>query len=163
VRACVLIVAALALAVGCGTKRNASFHDASSGIAFRYPAGWSVTGFSHTISPQRLAVASYRVTQRQVEGDCGGEKALAALPARGAAVLLFDYGPVPATRDFPRRPRQFLLRQGRFGDYECFGRSYLFRFHTAGHNVQAQVALGRLADATMRARTLAVLDSLGHS
>jgi hypothetical protein len=122
-----------------------------------------VTGFSTTNSPNRLVVASYRVTRPQVEGDCGGMEALNALPPRGVAVLIIDYGPAPRTSSFPPRPQQFQLRHGKYGNYECFGRSYVFRFRYASLDLQAHVAVGRLATAGRRNEALAILDSLGRS
>jgi hypothetical protein len=120
-----------------------------------------VTGFSTTVSPERLVVASYRVKRREVEGDCGGARALAARSPRDVAVLLIDYGPpVAATRTFPPRPRHFSLRLGTYGDYECFGASYMLRFYAAGHNLEAHVAIGRRADEKLRRQALALLDSL---
>jgi len=138
-----------------------SFTDPLAGISFHYPVGWFVAGFSRTVSPKRLVVASYPVTGTQVEGDCGGMRALTTLPARGAAVLLIDYGPTtrPTSR-FPPPPRHFLLRHGTYANYECFGRSYLFRFRAAGHDLQAHIAVGQLAAPARRNEALAILDSL---
>jgi len=148
---------------GCGAAGYTGFRDASSGIAFRYPAGWFVTGFSKTNSPSRLVVASYRVTLPEVEGDCGGMEALNELPSQGAAVLIIDYGPAAPTSSFPPRPQRFQLRNGKYGNYECFGRSYVFRFRSAGRDLQAHVEVGRLATAGRRSEALALLDSLDRS
>jgi hypothetical protein len=70
-----LAVALLSLCASCslgGTKQTE--HEATSaapgeqvrtfsdrGISLRYPRGWSVAGFSTTVSPARLAVASYQI------------------------------------------------------------------------------------------------------
>jgi hypothetical protein len=79
---------------------------------FRYPHGWSTTGFSQRTSPQRLVVASYRVSARDVERDCGGSAALRRLPEDGAALLLIDYG---MSEGFPRHPSAFKLSQFQHG------------------------------------------------
>jgi hypothetical protein len=152
---------AAAFAAGCSHAEYRQFHDAETHIAFRYPADWFVTGFSQTVSPERLVVASYRVTRSEVEGDCGGSRALAARSPHDVAVLLIDYGPpVAATEDFPPRSRHLSLRLGTYGDYECFGAGYMLRFYAAGHDLQAHVAIGRRADAKLRRQALAILDSL---
>jgi hypothetical protein len=152
-----------ALVSGCGAAKYAHFRDTSRDIAFRYPAGWFVTGFSTTNDPNRLVVASYRVTRPQVEGDCGGMAALDALPPRGTAVLIIDYGPAAPAAQFPKRPSRFRLRNGKYGNYECFGRSYVFRFRVAGRDLQAHVAIGRHASPRERGAALAILDSLDRS
>jgi hypothetical protein len=58
VYACGLLVLLSATTSGCGTARHIDFRDTPRGIAFRYPAGWSVTGFSNTYFPSRLVAAS---------------------------------------------------------------------------------------------------------
>jgi hypothetical protein len=148
---------------GCGGAKSLAFRDRTSGIAFRYPADWSVTGFSRTVTPARLVVASYPVTSGEVEGDCGGQRALAALPRDGAAVLLIDYGTAPASTDFPPRPKHFLLRQFARANYECFGDSYMLRFDATGHRLQAHVKLGVDVDAAGRKQPLLILDSLARA
>lgn len=130
------------------------------GVRFAYPAGWSVTGFSLTVTPRRLVVASYPVSRAQVEGDCGGSKALNALPRGGAAILLIDYGAGPRKQGFARQRRSFQLAHGALVNYDCFGRGYAFRFYSEEHNLQAQVVYGRRASRTERRATLKILDSL---
>lgn len=159
----VLVLLLSAATSGCGAARHTDFRDTTHGIAFRYPAGWFVTGFSTTSSPSRLVAASYLVKRSQVEGDCGGMDALNKLPSGGAAVLIIDYGRGAATSSFPARPQRFRLRDGKYGNYECFGQSYLFRFNSAGRDLQAHVAIGRLATARRRDEALAILNSLGRS
>jgi hypothetical protein len=152
-------IALLTLA-GCGGSKSRSARFDGQGVAFVYPGGWSVTGFSRTVSPARLVVASYRVTRSEVEGDCGGMRALAALPRDGAAVLLIDYGPGPANSQFRPRPSRFRLGQFKQASYECFGDSYMLRFHAAGHELQTHLVFGRQAVATQRSQALGVLDTL---
>jgi hypothetical protein len=89
----VLPVVAALLVGGCGVPQSRTFRDQTHGITLRYPVGWSVTGFSRTVSPSRIVLASYKVTLADVEGDCGGRRALTALPGEGAAVLLMDMAP----------------------------------------------------------------------
>jgi pilus assembly protein TadC len=76
-RAAYLAITALVVA-GCGGAKTLVFRD--DGIEFSYPRAWSVSGFSRAVSPARLVISSYRVTRGEVEGDCGGSRALAALP-----------------------------------------------------------------------------------
>ena len=158
--ACFLLalIAPLFLA-GCGGSKSARFD--AEGVAFVYPAGWSVTGFSRTVSPARLVVASYPVRRAEVEGDCGGMRALQALPRNGAAVLLIDYGPGPANSRFPSRLSRFRLDQFKRASYDCFGDSYMLRFHAARHDLQAHVVFGGNARVAQRNRALGVLDTLG--
>jgi hypothetical protein len=161
----VLPVVTAVVVGGCGRMGSRTFRDQPSGITVHYPAGWSVTGFSRTVSPPRIVLASYKITPRDVEGDCGGRRALTALPDEGAAVLLIDYGPArdaAHTRGlaFPPRPKQFLLGRFARGDYECFGNSYMLRFAAAGHGFEAYLWLGEHASRAARKELLRILDSL---
>lgn len=135
------------------------FRDTISGIAFRYPADWSVSGFSTTNSPSRVVVASFPLPKKVVEGDCGGLEAARRLTDDGAFVLLIDYGPELGRR-FPRRPARFALRPRAFAEYECFGPSYLIRFRSGGRNLQAHVALGKAAQPARTRQALAILQSV---
>jgi hypothetical protein len=152
---CLLILLALP---ACDEDKSKTFSDPSSGVSFRYPQRWSVSGFSQRVSPVRLVVASYLVRAKEVEGDCGGSAALRRLPRDGAAVLLIDYG---TNRGFPRHPSPFKLPQFQHAVWECFGDSYTLRFRRDGHDHQAYVALGKGAGASQRSEALLVLDSLG--
>jgi len=106
-----------AVVAGRGGHAERAFHDRESGLSFRYPRSWTVIGFSHTNSPRRLVAASYHVVARQVEGDCGGMRALQSLPPQGSAVLLFDDGStssVAAVRfgiGFPPHAGRFALSE----------------------------------------------------
>jgi hypothetical protein len=142
----------------CGGQKAHTFSDHSSGLSFRYPRGWTSSGFSRSTSPHRLVVASYRVRPSEVEGDCGGRAALRRLPRGGAAVLLIDYG---VGQDFPPHPSVFRLAQFARREYECFGESYMLRFRRGGHDIQAHVAVGDAADSSKRTEALRILDSLG--
>ena len=141
----------------CGGQKAHTFSDHSTGISFRYPHGWTTTGFGRSATPPRLVVASYRVRSTQVEGDCGGSAALRRLPQDGAAVLLIDYG---TSRGFRPHPSAFTLSEFQRGDFECFGQTYVLRFRRDGHDIQAHVALGEAADASKRTEALRILDSL---
>jgi hypothetical protein len=156
-----LPLVAFLLLGGCSGTHSLAFRDQAQGIAFRYPAGWSVTGFSRTVSPPRLVVASYKVTGSEVEGDCGGMRAL-AVPRDGAAVMLIDYGAARSATEFHPRPKHFLLRQFARANYECFGDSYMLRFEAAGHDLQAHLKFGQHASAALRRRPLLILDSLAR-
>lgn len=152
-----MALSALALSA-CSGHKSQTFSDPTSHLSFRYPASWSVAGFSHNNSPRRLVVASYRVAPQEVEGDCGGSQALSRIPANAAAILLIDYG---TTQRFSTHPADFKLSQFDRASYECFGDSYMLRFRRSGHDLQAHIALGRRASDSLTAKALAILDSLG--
>ena len=142
---------------GCAGDRTTTFRDGETGLTLRYPRNWSVTAFSQTVSPHRLVAASDRVGPDEVEGDCGGRRALQSLPPRGAAVLLIDYG---SASGFTPHPRNFTLTELQRATYECFGDTYMVRFSRDGHDLQAHVAIGRSANAGRRREALSILDSL---
>jgi hypothetical protein len=147
-------------ACGGGDKRRTFSEpslEPSTGLSFRYPQQWSVSGFSDATTPSRLVVASYRVHPSEVEGDCGGSEALRRMPRHGAAVLLIDYG---SGEGFPPHPSDFKLSQFDRATYECFGDSYMLQFRRNGHDLQAHVALGSEVEAGQRAEVLAILDSI---
>ncbi|MGH3019971.1 MAG: hypothetical protein ACRDNR_07415 [Gaiellaceae bacterium] len=127
------------------------------GVSFRYPRDWSVAGFSTTVSPARVAIASYPLDADAVEGDCGGWAAVEALPPEGALVIIIDYG--EAAR-FAARPARFRLADGEYANYECFGASIMFRFQAGGRALQAHVAIGHDAGTSLSREALAVLDSV---
>jgi hypothetical protein len=157
-RRLLLYLALLLIALSaCDDDNSKTFSDPSSGLSFRYPQRWSASGFSQSVTPPRLVVASYRVRPSEVEGDCGGSTALRRLPRDGAAVLVIDYG---TSRGFPRHPSAFKLSQFQRADWECFGDTYMLRFRRDGRDLQAHVALGKDADASKRVEALRVLDSL---
>jgi hypothetical protein len=109
------------------------------------------------VSPRRLVVASYDVKPDQVEGDCAGMRALQALPAAGAAVLLIDYGSVAR---FAPHPNGFTLSEFEHANYECFGPSYMLRFRRGGEDIQAYVALGSHVSADRQQQALSIVDSV---
>lgn len=127
------------------------------GISFQYPRDWSVAGFSTTLSPARVAIASYPLPADAVEGDCGGWAAVEALPRDGALVILIDYG---ETARFAARPSRFRLSDGEHANYECFGASTMFRFQVGGRALQAHVAIGQDAGTSLSGEALAILDSV---
>jgi len=157
---CTMPAVASLLLAGWGGAEPKTLAFREHGLAFRYPAGWSVTGFSRNVSPARLVVASYRVTPNEVEGDCGGAKALNKLPPKGAALLLVDYGAATPGLGFAPHPNRFLLRQFTRRNYDCFGDSYMRRFQAAGQDLQAFLRLGPQANTTTRMSALLILDSL---
>lgn len=100
-----------------------------------------------------------------VEGDCGGWAAVEALPRDGALVILLDYAEAPSAElapsaEFATRPTRFRPRDGKYANYECFGASTMFRFQASGRALQAHVALGPDAGASLSRQALAVLDSI---
>jgi len=145
------LAALTACSIGAGTKELAE-----DDVSFRYPAGWHVAGFSTTNSPRRVAVASYSLPENAVEGDCGGSRAVELLPPDGALVILLEYG----WGRFPGRPAELELADGELAEYECFGRSTMFRFRVGERDFQAHVALGSEAGDETRDRALAILESL---
>ena len=144
-------------------SRNDSETFSESGLSFTLPHGWSVTGFSETVFPRRLVAATYSVDRNDVEGDCGGLPAVERLPSDGSYVVLIDYG---GSLDAPTRRQDFKQRlpltldEGQLAEFECFGRSYAFRFVVEGRGLQAHLALGSRADQRTRANALAVLNSI---
>ena len=136
---------------------------AERGVSFEIPSGWSVSGFSETVFPRRLVVASYPVGRADVEGDCGGYAAVERLPGDAAYLVLIDYGgnfeAVRSRSDFKQR-LPLTLEDGQLAEFECFGRSYVFRFVVDGRRLQAHIGLGADAGPTMRARALAALNSV---
>jgi hypothetical protein len=142
---------------------NDSETFAESGLSIAVPQGWSVSGFSETVFPRRLVAATYSVERDDVEGDCGGYAAVKRLPSDGAYVVLIDYG---GSLDAPTRRQDFTQRlpltldEGQVADFECFGRSYAFRFIVEGRGLQAHLALGHTADQKTRTDALAVLNSI---
>jgi hypothetical protein len=156
-RIVLVFLCSLAVVAGCGSGGRATFRDGESGLMFRYPRSWSITGFSHSNSPRRLVAASYHVKADEVEGDCGGIEALQSLPGSGAAVLLIDYG---SSSSFAPHPGHFTLSDFKRANFECFGDSYMLRFSRGVHDLQAHVALGSRASADRRVPALSILDSL---
>jgi hypothetical protein len=155
-----ILVSAAIATVGlsaCSGAETQTFFDASVGLSFHYPQHWTVSGFSRSVTPSRLVVASYPVRSAEVEGDCGGHEALRRIPPDGAAVLLIDYG---TGEQFRPHPTAFKLPQFRRALYECFGDSYMLRFRRAGHDLQAHIALGNQVSEARRAEALAILDSI---
>jgi hypothetical protein len=82
---------------------------------------------------------------------------LQSLPSDGAAVLVIDYG---STSTFSLHRGRFRLSELERGTFECFGETYLVRFHRSGHYLQAHIAFGTRASAERRTEALAILDSL---
>jgi hypothetical protein len=172
IRAGALVASLLSLSASCSLGATQTEHAATSaapaeklrtfsdhGITLRYPPGWSLVGFSTTVLPARLAVASYPLPADAVEGDCGGLTAVEALPRDGALVILIDYGQAAAA-EFAARPARLRLRDGKYDNYECFGASTMFRFRAGGRALQAHLALGHHADSSVSRQALAVLDSI---
>ena len=159
----VLLLAAALVLVGCVHRDDGAADFSERGLSLRLPDGWSVSGFSETVFPRRLVAATYAVNRDDVEGDCGGLAAVQRLPPDGSYIVLIDYGGgVDADarqRDFDQRlPLTF--DDGQLAEFECFGRSYAFRFIVADRALQAHVAVGRAADPQTRDAALAVLNSV---
>jgi hypothetical protein len=152
-----VVVALLLCVSACGGPQDRTFSDISSGLSFRYPAKWSVTGFSHNKDPRRLVVASYRVAPQEVERDCGGSQALSRITPNAAAILLID---CRTTHRFKPHPGDFKLSEFHRASYECFGDSYRLRFRRSGHDLQAHLAIGSRASRSRSSEALGILDSI---
>lgn len=160
VRLLALALSALAL-TGASPPKWLTFR--SEGISVRYPPTWHATAkpLTPVTSPsQMLAVGSFPLPRDSRGADgCEPREALDRIQPAGAFIFGWDYGTRQLrSRDFPPRPRHFKLV--RFSRYECFGPSYMLRFHEAGRYFQIHVAFGRMASAATRATTLRILDSL---
>jgi hypothetical protein len=160
-----VLLATLAVFSGaCATRGETTATFNAHGLSFSYPGSWYVTGFSTTNSPPRLLATSYLVPRDAAEGDCGGYEAVKLLPPDGALIVLIDYGAAPPelwpAKPFPPRPSMLALGAGRLSEYECFGRSTMFRFRLGKRDLQVHVALGRKASEATRERALAVLTGL---
>ena len=129
----------------------------------RSVAAVSVSGFSETVFPRRLVAASYPLSRDDVEGDCGGFAAVERLPPGGAYLVLIDYGGnfdpgLKRRGDFKQR-LPLKLEDGQLAEFECFGRSYAFRFIIGGRGFQAHIGIGPDADPNTQMAVLAVLNS----
>jgi hypothetical protein len=124
-----------------------------------------VSGFSTTVFPPRLVAASFSVREADVEGDCGGYRAVERLPTDGAYVVLIDYGEIGNPAEPPEYTARLpvTLGDGRLANFECFGESYLFRVVVAGRSLQLHLGLGRDSDADRRSEALSVVNSLRGS
>lgn len=155
-RAALLVL--VLVAAGCTHGDDHALEQYSDeGLTLAHPTGWSVTGFSMTNDPHRLALASYDGPADSVEGDCGGLEAVRRLPRDGALVVLIDYG---TRTSFPPRPDELELSLGTFSEFECFGHSAMFQFRAGGRNLQAHLAFGADAGADLKEQALAVLSSV---
>ena len=175
-RRSVLIAAVAATALVSGALVGAN-HDPSAsagtpvgaGIRADLPQSWRRVGppiTAVTYPAGRLLLTSYPT---KGGGNCGPDRAIEDLPARGALIYLFEYRPSVGDpwanlrrRDFPRRPTHFALRRSTLATYECWGGtpSHLIRFRGADRPFQLHVALGPQATAARRAQVLRILDSL---
>ena len=72
----------------------------------------------------------------------------------------------PGSRSVTADPSDFqdrlprALEDGQLADFECFGRSYAFRFVVGGRALQAHVGLGHDATAARLSEALAAVNSL---
>jgi hypothetical protein len=144
--------------LGCSASEGGGVQTFAEGeFSLQHPKDWQVTGFSTTNSPHRLAVTSYRIPADAVEGDCGGLAAVELLPPEGVLVIVIDYG---ERASFPPRPSPLTIANGELAEYECFGRSSMFRFRVGRRDIQAHVALGDDAGEDARVRALSILTSI---
>jgi hypothetical protein len=156
-----VVIAAMVVALtACSTSAENEVFEQRD-IAFVVPSGWSVTGFSETVTPRRLVAASYPVIPADVEGDCGGLDAVQRLPPEGAYVVLIDYGAGSSRlAEFVDTLPAATLREGQLAEFGCFGRSFAFRFVSADHALQVHVGIGSVATLQRRSEALALLNSI---
>jgi hypothetical protein len=137
------------------------FRNGRAGLAFTYPALWSVTRTrldAITSPPQLVAVASYPLAVRPSKDSCP-HPALARRPAGGVYVQLREETNARIARSFPARPRKFSLQA--LGQVECYGpRSARIRFRDAGRGFYAYLSVGPRATDSSRRTTLRLLDGL---
>jgi hypothetical protein len=136
----------------------------SHGVSVTLPRGWHETTrplTSVTYPVQRLAFASFPLTQRSSDGDCVPMTALRRMPAGGVLVQVIEstrpspFGPISA-REFPPRPRAFRL--GQLADHECGGRGYQIDFRERNRYFQLDISVGPRFH--LRASLLHVLSTL---
>jgi hypothetical protein len=156
-----ILVAAVALTLvaACDSGDEEVLRFSEHGIALQAPETWSISGFSTNVWPRRLVAASYEVGRADVAGDCGGWAAVRRLPDYGAYVVVIDYGEGPDREGFTDR-LPLRLSEGELAEYECFGRSHMFRFLVDGRTLQAHVGIGSDATADRREEALDVLNSI---
>ncbi|MEZ5099250.1 MAG: M14 family zinc carboxypeptidase [Thermoleophilia bacterium] len=159
---CAALIAALACLLPAAPAGAA--RAGSEGVTVPVPAGWRAIDAPLTTLArpvQRLAVASFPLTQATPDPGCTPETALAALPPDGALVVVWEEAGQPRPEllaGFPARPRRAGLAAPR--DHACLGRGTLLRFREGARAFHVLVALGVDAPATRRAETLSVVDGL---
>jgi hypothetical protein len=138
----------------------------ADGVSVGLPPGWYATATpltAVTAPRQVLAVASYRLPRSDAaSAGCEPRAAIARLPANGAFVFGWDYGPIagpfgPSKENFPPKPLHFRLSAP--VRTECFPANDMIAFRAGGQAFQLQVVLGRNAGAALRATVLRILDS----
>ena len=95
------------------------------------------------------------------DGQCALPDGVKRLPADGAFVFVFEYVGLNRTQRmrFPSYPR-FSLRARDRRSYECYGRSWLFRWRDLGRPFQAHAYLGPDASPQRRRELRAALRSI---
>jgi hypothetical protein len=104
------------------------------------------------------AVASFALRQRHPDTNCTPRRALAKVGSRGAFIFMMEYK-VARARDFPPRPRRFVLPRKRVGA-ECFPGTYVLLFQERHRYFQVHIAIGLNAPRETRKLVVAVLDTL---
>ncbi len=158
-RRAIAFAALTALLAGCGASGHAPapqrLTSAGHGIALHVPRGWHfvrapVTSLGYPVD--RLLLTSYPA---RAGGDCGPDRAEAALPPGGALVFVFEY----RGGRFATRPAHWALGPAR--DYECWRvPSHMVRFRAAARSFQVHVAFGPRATAARRGQVQRILRSL---
>lgn len=133
-------------------------------IRVRIPPGWDVVRgwLSDVIDPiPRLAVGSFPATLSRHTCVCGMPN-VQAFPRAGAFLFIWEYPNLPRRElaKFPPRPTHFHLTSDSPQRYVCGGPSDSIAFQEAGRAFQADIYLGAGAGPQLRARLLAVMDSL---
>lgn len=166
-------IAVVLLAVSVLVLTAASAGSRSSSDGRRYVAGrisisvlpgWHLIRRSLTdvVEPiPRLALASFAVTLSAHACECGLPN-VRDFPRAGAFLFVWEY-PHPPPRmleHFPRRPPHFRITSETPQRHVCQGPSDEIIFQDAGRAFQAEIYLGPAAGQLIRARLLAMIDSL---
>jgi hypothetical protein len=138
--------------------------QAEGRIGIRVPAGWHlVRGWlSDVVEPiPRLAIGSFPVRLSRHTCECGMPN-VRNFPRAGVFLFVWEYPRLTrrALARFPRRPARFRLTSASPQRYVCGGPSDAIAFQDAGRGFQAEIYLGAAAGPQLRARLLAVMDSL---
>jgi hypothetical protein len=158
----VVTVVVLGGAAAAGGDRAASVPNR---LSVRVPSGWHVLHgwLSDVIDPApRLAAASFPARLSRHTCSCGFPNVV-NFPHGGAFIFVWEYLRSFSRRALarvPGRPTRFQLGDGGGVRQTCDGSSDTFGFKDAGRVFQVEVYLGPGAGRALRARVVAMLDSL---
>lgn len=133
-------------------------------ISVRVPAGWHlVRGWLSDVTDPipRVAIASFPMRLSRHTCVCGMPN-VSNFPRAGAFLFMWEYPNLPrrTLTPVPRRPTRFRITSDRPQRYGCQGPSDEIAFQDAGRAFQAEIYLGPATGPGIRARLLAMMDSL---